>query len=151
MKNWKLFLLTGFAMLALSACSGSSGGMNASVLSADDVSMSNYLKTPVQVQSILDDQKIAATLNVLDVRTPAEFQAGCLNGAKNVDFEAADFAAKISGLDKNASYLVYCRTGRRSGLAVSKLRELGFKNIIELKGGITAWIKDGEPVSQNCR
>jgi rhodanese-related sulfurtransferase len=53
-------------------------------------------------------------LQVIDVRTPAEFQSGCLNGAKNVDIEASDFDSKIAALDKKANYLVYCRSGHRS-------------------------------------
>ena len=150
MKHWKVLLLTGFTLTALSACSGSSNSLGASILTASDFGQNNYLKTPPQIESILTDQKTAATVNVLDVRTPAEFHAGCLNGAKNIDFEAADFETKAAGLDKNANYLVYCRTGRRSGLAVAKLREMGFKNIIEMKGGITAWTSAGEPVSQSC-
>jgi rhodanese-related sulfurtransferase len=151
MKNLKHFIFAGIMIFALSSCSGSSNGLSASVLTADDFNQNNYLKTPSQIELILADQKTASTVNVLDVRTPAEFQSGCLAGSKNIDFEAPDFTTKIAELDKNANYLLYCRTGRRSGLAVTQFRQQGFKNIIELKGGITAWTKDGKPVSQNCR
>jgi len=147
MKNWKFLAVMLVSMFALSACNTAP-----KVVSAGDMyKADNYLMSPAQINSLLADQKTASGLNVLDVRTPAEFQTECLDGAKMVDFEAPDFDTKIAGLDKNANYLVYCRTGRRSGLVVSKMRGLGFKNIVELKGGINAWKADGEKVNQNCR
>ncbi len=146
MKKLKLFSAALLALVIMSACAASPKS-----LTSADFSQSSYLKSPAEVASIMVDQKSAASLNVLDVRTPAEFQAECLKGAKIIDFEAVDFETKVGALDKKANYLVYCRTGRRSGLAVSKMREMGFTNIVEVKGGINAWKADGESVSQNCK
>lgn len=146
MKKLKLFSTALLSLVIMSACTASPKS-----LSSADFAQSSYLKSPEEVASILADQKSVASLNVLDVRTPEEFQPECLGGAKNIDFDAADFETKIATLDKNADYLVYCRSGRRSGLAVSKMRELGFTNIVELKGGMNAWKGAGESVSQNCK
>jgi rhodanese-related sulfurtransferase len=53
-------------------------------------------------------------------------------------------------LDKNVSYLVYCRSGGRSAEAVKQMKQSGFNNIIELKGGITNWETEGYELSHNC-
>ncbi len=84
---------------------------------------------------------------VLDVRTPAEFAAGHLSGAKNVDVEATDFASQIGSLDHSATYAVYCRTGVRSGMALQQMLGSGFTQVVDLSGGITAWTGAGKPVT----
>jgi phage shock protein E len=73
---------------------------------------------------------------VIDVRTPAEYAAGHIAGAQNIDVEAADFASRISSLDNKASYLVYCRSGRRSGIAAQQMAAAGFTDIVD--GGAMA-------------
>ena len=75
---------------------------------------------------------------VLDVRTPAEFDAGYIPGAKLIDYRAADFNQKIAQLDRSKTYLVYCRTGNRSSHACGKLDAMGLKSY-NLTGGIVAW------------
>lgn len=86
---------------------------------------------------------------VLDVRTPAEFAAGHLPGAVNIDVESSDFADRVSGLDEGEPTLVYCQTGNRSGVATEKMVDLGFTDLSELEGGIEAWAAaDGQVVQQ---
>lgn len=75
---------------------------------------------------------------LLDVRTPGEFAAGHLDGAVNVDFENPSFTSEIRKLDKEKPYFVYCRSGNRSGQAISLMTREGFKNISELRGGIVS-------------
>jgi rhodanese-related sulfurtransferase len=83
---------------------------------------------------------------VLDIRTPEEYDAGIIEGAINIDFYSNDFAQQLDGLDKDAHYVVYCNSGNRSGQANSTFEELGFTNVTEIDGGITAWYSDGLPV-----
>lgn len=71
---------------------------------------------------------------VLDVRTPAEFAAGHLEGAQNLDVESPSFADGLAELDPSASYLVYCQSGRRSGLAVEEMVAAGFTAVTDLGG-----------------
>lgn len=85
---------------------------------------------------------------VLDVRTPAEFAAGHLPGAVNIDVESSDFADRVSGLDEGESTLVYCQTGNRSGVATDTMVDLGFTELSELEGGIEAWAAAGGQVVQ---
>jgi rhodanese-related sulfurtransferase len=86
-------------------------------------------------------------LVVLDVRTPAEFAAGHLAGAVNIDVRAADFATRVASLDSGKRYVVYCRTGVRSAQAVAVLRERGFARVYDVSGGITAWQEAKLPVT----
>lgn len=83
---------------------------------------------------------------LLDVRTPAEFAAGHIEGAKNTDVEAADFGTQIAALDKAATYAVYCRSGNRSQVAMDQMKAAGFTSYFDLKGGIGAWTSAGKPV-----
>jgi phage shock protein E len=85
---------------------------------------------------------------VLDVRTPKEFNAGHIHGATNVDFQADDFEQKLAKLDKNKSYLVHCAVGGRSAKARDKMKEMNFKSIFHLDGGIKAWEKAGKKVER---
>ncbi|AEE50409.1 rhodanese-like domain-containing protein [Haliscomenobacter hydrossis] len=73
---------------------------------------------------------------LLDVRTPAEFAGGKLKGAINIDIFARDFQSKIAKLDKDKTYLVYCRSGNRSGQACNTMAGLGFTKLYNLAGGV---------------
>ncbi|HEU0244031.1 MAG TPA: rhodanese-like domain-containing protein [Candidatus Limnocylindrales bacterium] len=76
------------------------------------------------------------TRTVLDVRTPAEFAAGHVAGARNLDVEAPGFAAQLGALDPAGAYLVYCHSGRRSALAAEQMAKAGFGDIVD--GGAMA-------------
>jgi phage shock protein E len=67
---------------------------------------------------------------IIDVRTPAEFATGHLEGALNIDVQSPDFQAQISQLDPTQDYFVYCRSGNRSGQAMSQMSQLGFTSMI---------------------
>lgn len=83
---------------------------------------------------------------VLDVRTPAEYATGHIEGAVNIDVEAPTFDQKITELDKSKHYAVYCRTGNRSQVALGRMQSAGFGSVYHLAGGITAWQAAGYPV-----
>ena len=86
---------------------------------------------------------------VLDVRTPGEFQTGHLANAVNIDYEGLNFEGEVNKLDKTKTYAVYCRSGRRSGLATGLMSKDGFKSIFNLEGGIEAWQSAGNAVVNN--
>ncbi len=83
---------------------------------------------------------------ILDVRTPAEFAAGHLQGATNIDIEGPSFATGITALDKSGTYAVYCRSGNRSGVALQDMASAGFAHAYDLDGGINAWQANGGQV-----
>jgi phage shock protein E len=85
---------------------------------------------------------------VLDVRTPAEFAEGTIEGAVLLDYRAPDFADKVAKLDKTKLYLVHCAAGGRSARACTKMETLGFTNLVNLEGGMGAWQDAKKPVSK---
>ncbi|HMN33028.1 MAG TPA: rhodanese-like domain-containing protein [Chitinophagaceae bacterium] len=77
---------------------------------------------------------------VIDVRTPAEVSEGYIKGANFfINYNGSDFEKKIESLDKNKSYIVYCRSGARSAKASYYLSQNGFKNVYNLEGGISGY------------
>ncbi|MDO5735663.1 MAG: rhodanese-like domain-containing protein [Propionibacteriaceae bacterium] len=78
------------------------------------------------------DVAVNDTTVVIDVRTPEEYAAGHLEGAQLLDLTSGEFAAALPQLDPDAEYLVYCRSGNRSGQAVSLMKDAGFPNATNL-------------------
>ncbi len=99
---------------------------------------------------VFSTDKDAASTTLIDVRTPDEYNAGHLPSAQLIDFYSPDFKATLQQLDKNAPYAIYCRTGHRSGQALTIMQELGFKDVVDLKGGIQAWQSAGKAICTNC-
>ncbi|MFC1873309.1 rhodanese-like domain-containing protein [Chloroflexota bacterium] len=79
---------------------------------------------------------------IVDVRTPEEFFDGHLENALNINYNSGTFNDDINKWDKNKKYIVYCRSGSRSAMAVSIMADLGFREVYDM-GGITAWIVKG--------
>lgn len=80
---------------------------------------------------------------ILDVRTPLEFSSGCIRGSINLDFRSTSFADELDKLDRGNAYLVYCRTGVRSGRATALMKSLGFLELYDLAGGMVGWQREG--------
>ena len=93
------------------------------------------------------DQKDAG-LVVLDVRTPAEFAAGHVPGARNIPHDQV--AARLDELaaSRDQTVVLYCRTGRRSGLAAEVLRSAGFGRLLQLEGDYPGWEAARRPVER---
>ena len=70
-------------------------------------------------------------LAIIDVRTPAECEAGHLDDALNIDFNAPDFKGQIGKLDRDGSYVVYCKSGNRSGQAKAVMDQMGFTDVYD--------------------
>jgi len=94
------------------------------------------------------EQKIkAGGVQVLDVRTAGEYSGSHLKNVMLADWtDKAQFAERTKYLDKNKTLLVYCAAGGRSGQAAEWLKEQGFKEVVNLQGGITAWNAAGKPI-----
>jgi rhodanese-related sulfurtransferase len=86
---------------------------------------------------------------ILDVRTQEEFRSGHIAKAIMIDIYLPDFKNKISELDRNKKYLVYCRTARRSAEAARLMKDLGFREVYDMAGGITQWKTEGLPIVMN--
>jgi thioredoxin len=104
-------------------------------------------KVSLEAKPFFEQLKGDTKAEILDVRTPGEFQGGALQGARNVDYNASDFEEKVGKLDKSKSYYVYCLAGGRSASAASWMRKNGFTKVFDLKGGIMAWQAAGLPMN----
>lgn len=77
-------------------------------------------------------------VQIVDVRTAAEYTEGHIAGAVNIDVNSAEFDSAITKLDKSQTVALYCRSGRRSKVAAGKVAAAGYK-VVELDGGILSW------------
>lgn len=78
-------------------------------------------------------------IQLVDVRTPKEYEEGHIEGALNIDFLGDEFLQQFSNLDKDKPVYLYCRSGNRSAKASEMLKKEGFEHIIDLEGGYKAW------------
>ncbi|TAF08441.1 MAG: rhodanese-like domain-containing protein [Flavobacteriia bacterium] len=101
----------------------------------------------IQVLDVAKYEKKITEPNIqlIDVRTPEEFNEGHIANAVNINFLADDFEANVANLDKEKPVMVYCKSGGRSAKASARLKELGFKNITDLEGGISNWNSADKP------
>jgi rhodanese-related sulfurtransferase len=81
--------------------------------------------------SSLDTEQVASSI-IIDVRTPEEFAAGHLEGALNYDVSDGTLEMSLASLDPQADYIVYCRSGNRSAVAVDIMKSAGFTSLVDL-------------------
>lgn len=121
-----------FLLLGLVACHPRMQALEAAA-AYEDVTVSEFA-------DLMDRHKVV----ILDVRTPKETAQGKITGAMELDVLQDDFAEKVEELNKQKTYLVYCRSGRRSLKAIDIMAKQGFKKLHNLVGGYTAWTADRE-------
>ncbi len=97
---------------------------------------------------LIQEQGKDANFVILDVRTPAEFQQGHLKNAKNIDFYANTFRGQLDTLDPQKTYLVYCRSGNRSGKTLKMMEQTGFKKVYNMLGGVGQWSAQQLPLTR---
>jgi len=86
---------------------------------------------------------------LIDVRTIDEYNAGHIKNAKQSDFyQTQAFSNYLDSLNKNANYLIYCRTGHRSASAMQIMQQKGFASVYDMAGGYNAWVANGLPVEK---
>lgn len=83
---------------------------------------------------------------LIDIRTPEEFMSGYIESAININYHDSDFVEKLDKLDKGKTYLIYCRTGRRSSDAINVMKRLQFQEVYRILGDIVRWKAEGLPV-----
>jgi rhodanese-related sulfurtransferase len=85
-------------------------------------------------------------LVVLDVRTPQEFAEGHVPGAVNISHDQLEGRLSELDADRDRDVVVYCRSGRRAGLALEVLEKAGFKRLYHLEGDYLGWAEAKHPV-----
>jgi rhodanese-related sulfurtransferase len=121
----KGMLLFFFAMLMLSCNTGSKYKINALEFKE------KLLKTPDAL--------------LIDVRNPEDYNYGHIANAINVNWYEDSFFELVNTMDKNKPVFVYCLTGGRADPAAENMRNMGFKHVYELKGGMMKWRAFGFP------
>lgn len=130
------------AMLIAAACSDSSGESSSGDRSDSEA-------PGIRLVSVEEGADLQGNppdgLVILDVRTPEEFAQGHLEDALMIDFYLDDFADRVADLDPDVPYLVYCRSGNRSGQTAAIMEEYGFTDVADVDGGIMSWLDAGLP------
>ena len=123
-----------FIILTLLGLNGCMNAQNKNFVNMDVEEFSKYISN--------DD------VQLVDVRTPEEFDEGHIAGSKNINVFDKNFVEEVEKtLDKSKPIAVYCRSGKRSADAAEKLTEHGFK-VTNLEGGILAWKEQHQPISK---
>jgi len=93
------------------------------------------LATPAEEQARSVELLLGEPQPVLiDVRSAGEFADGGLPGARHIPHEEIAAGVAALNLDKDTPIVLYCRSGRRSGLAQQRLRELGYRQVLNAGG-----------------
>ncbi len=95
---------------------------------------------PISPKTARDMLAARKNIILLDVRTFEEFVAGRIEGSVLLPYDEIDAAstARVIGPIKDRTVIVYCQSGRRSGMAASTLVSLGYEKVLDL-GGIVSW------------
>jgi rhodanese-related sulfurtransferase len=99
----------------------------------------------ISQEALLERQQRGdASLLVLDVRTPGEYVSGHVPGAVNIPHDQV--AARLAEVPKDKDVVVYCRSGRRTNLALNLLAENGYTRLGHLEGDMLAWQERQRPL-----
>ena len=104
--------------------------------------------TPEGAYILIKENKDNPNFTILDVRTPEEFLGEYMENAVNLDYYSDTFRNDLDKLDKNKTYLIYCRSGRRSENALNIMKELDFREVYNMLGGIIKWKSEGLPTTK---
>lgn len=88
-------------------------------------------------------------VQLIDVRTPKEFDAGHINNAININYFSKNFQDSISLLRTELPVFIYCRSGKRSSKSAAIFRAVGFDSIYQLEGGFLKWKSNGFIIERN--
>ena len=131
------------AVLALTGCVGTPPVVS----EPDDGTPPPYgLISPEDAVRVILASQDDPSFVLLDIRTAGEVADGHLSGTANLDFYSPTFRDELAQLDRDRIYLIYCRTGNRTGQTRTIMAELGFKKVYDLDGGIRVWLNRNYPV-----
>ncbi len=133
MKN--IFYIISLSFFTLTACNGIAQKEN----STEQTYTSSYeVLSTTEFKAAIEQE---GNPQLIDVRTAGEFSGGTIKSATNYDFLNGSFQKAMEGLDKSKPVYVFCAVGGRSRKASALLQKNGFTQVIDLKGGYSAWSK----------
>jgi len=93
--------------------------------------------TVQQTLELINHRRSDTSFVIIDIRTISEYNTRHIIHALNYDYyQTAKFSAQLDALDKSKAYLIYCRSGSRSGYAHDIMRAKGFKEVYNMLGGM---------------
>jgi len=110
----------------------------------------NYNIDVSEASSLISMFKDKDEFTLIDARTPAEHATECLKESVNIDYDGANLEDELAKLEKDKTYLVYCRSGRRSAETVKIMQNMGFSTVYNMEGGINEWKDFGGDVIESC-
>lgn len=116
--------------------------LSGGALAWPSLSRSKFAVSTLQATQLFNKGKV----QVVDVRTPAEFAAGHLRSAKNMPLK--ELAGRLGELDKSHPVLVVCTSGVQSAKGAAQLNIAGFADVYSLEGGFTDWQSQGLPTAK---
>jgi len=133
-----VFLL-GWVVIALLSCAGTTPPKSSQRQPSENIS-------PAEAYTLIQEHRADLDFVILDVRTPEEFAQEHLEHAVNLDYQGPTFREQLEILNKQKTYLVYCKSEKRTEKAFQLMKELHFPYIYNMTGGIDQWSKDKLPV-----
>lgn len=103
--------------------------------------------TEIDVHELKARMDRGENFQLLDVRDEWEVQINSIPGAEVIPL--AEIINRLDQLDSQRSYIVHCKMGGRSAKAVSLMKDAGFKSVVNLEGGINAWVEEIDPEQQS--
>ncbi len=100
---------------------------------------------PSRAYKLIQNNQDKPDFIILDVRTSGEFAVQRFDNAIHLDFFSESFKIELNKLDKNKTYLVYCKIGVRSSETIKKMKELSFSEAYNMAGGTVLWKEEGLP------
>ncbi len=115
------------------------------LLPAGCITDNDHLVTisPKEAHTIIEKMTGDKNFVILDIRTPKEYKAGHISNAVLLDYYSKTFVDKLKLLDKDKTYLIYCRSANRSGKTLEIIKNMGFKKVYNMGRGIKGWLKSG--------
>ncbi len=126
------FIVVLFLLFGVAACKDKSEPNTSKIITVEEAH---------QILNTDDD------IQLIDVRTPEEYQEKHIHYSRNICITDKDFKERAAKLDKNRPIYVYCRSGNRSAEAAQVLKEMGFKEVYNMEGGITTWEEHGYEIN----
>jgi len=114
---------------------------------SDVTGFDNLQKAKLIDSDQLKQQIKKGNIQIIDVRTPAEYESGHIKGAQNIPLNT--LANQTEKINKKEPIVIHCQSGARAAMAYSVLEKLGFKNIINYSGGINDWTNNKNPLEKS--
>ena len=141
MRYWAIVIVAIFGVIGCEKKQGNNSSLDVVPVAATEAVM-------IQPRELAHLLKEKPKLVVIDIRTPAEFSVGHIEGAVNIDFQTKGFAAAIAALNADIPTVFHCRSGGRSGQAQSLFESLPFTELYHFAAGSNGWIAAGYPITQ---